>query len=882
MLSRHHFPRILIISSLIMASWVYAQKFLDIDHGPYTSVSYASVVAHKESELDLNPRTVPIDGKAAFTFMDGYQFNPYLAGEIGVTHMGVASDVFSLFAHLRSPVFFRMTADLRYGISFANNLARKTYGMGVNVFATPHDAVGFEYNRLYSYTQQEALNSNGGGVTYPTDWHTDIKYMQPLDLMSLKYTHFMGECKGLCRKQRPEVFAKGDYVGLGVALLSRHLSHGNYRNNPLAENVGSSLYMTRQQNDDMLGYSLVHGKQITPHYGLEFGVSGSSKESYLNFYTAAARFVFPVMDILRPYGKIGMLYTNETDFGWTLGLGADIFVGEENALGLAWERMDVGDPVKQRYYDLATLSARHYFGVKEPQKAATPSLRSENNHWLALANQGKDVIERGLYYGLMLGAETGEIKEVNLYHKVNVPLDGVAGITMFGYGAPVHHKYYLGAEGYLGRSGAVHRPQTDSGDPSYDDLYIDNQYNDESYFKDYYFGGRLIAGLLNSNANLAFLHAGVLQGDFSIITNSGLKLTPKYRDRHGAFFFSNADELKGTGYMQRHAYQLGMGHEIPITSKVFLRMEYNFTRFKDKTETPTNPSALSYDDNFTFDFRPKSDQFLLGMKVRLGSERVGHAKRQVSQYTSGWYTNFSLGNDYHHIRKRFGVVEPSNVRFSGNDLAMFGDFNLPRSFFADGLTGQASLSKRWLRHRGKQNYVLGVEGAWAVLNAKYNYQRHHNFDYKDSSDESFPQPNLAFNYRIVNKGMLGFLLGYEVNPEDMLFVKAHYVSSLFKRGGFEGDFVPGGAADPNMIYRYFGSNFSRRIDGWQFTLGNDFSLNRSFGLTLACAFTRYNSMRIEDDSIVWNQANISSVKNNYHNYRVTDTSYLMGLRYRIG
>ena len=50
------------------------------------------------------------------------------------------------------------------------------------------------------------------------------------------------------------------------------------------------------------------------------------------------------------------------------------------------------------------------------------------------------------------------------------------------------------------------------------------------------------------------------------------------------------------------------------------------------------------------------------------------------------------------------------------------------------------------------------------------------------------------------------MVGYQVNPEDMLLLKVHHVSSLFKRAGFEADTRPGDIA-PNTVYRYFGRNF---------------------------------------------------------------------------
>ncbi len=869
------------VSPLFLAFAAHAAAKLDINHGAYTSVSYASVHAPNESSLELNPRTVEVDGATALNFMDGYQFNPYLSAEIGVTHMGVATDLFSFYASLRSPIFAHISANFKYGITFANNLARKSYGGGLNVFVTAHDAVGFEYLRQYSYTQLESLNPGAGGTTYPNDWHTDIQYMQPLDMGSIKYTHFMGECNAACRSHRPAAFNKGDYVGFGPALLTRHLSHSFYRNNPLADNVGTGSTLSRDQSDDMLGFSLIHGKQITPNYGMEFGVAGSPQENYLNFYTAAARFVFPLMDEVRPFAKVGMLYTNETDFGWTMGVGADIFMSGSSALGLAWERMDTGNDAKEQYYDLATLSLRHYYGVNETEKRpVTDYSQLNNDDWMSIARKGKAVFERGLYYGLMMGMESAELEDINQYHEVDIPLDGVAGITMFGYGLPIDSHYYLGTEGFLGRSGAVHMPQTDTG--SYeDDLYTQNQRFKEAYYKDYYYGWRLMAGVLNQYANLSFIHAGAVRGDFSILANSGIKYAPKYRDREGDSFFSNSAQLKGVGYMQTHGYQVGMGQEVPLTSKMFLRMEYNFTRFRDKILHPTNSASESYALGFYNDYRPKSDQFLIGVKYRMGSERRGLVRHKVSTYPSGWYANVGLGSDFHRITKLFGRPEPASDFWGASDAILFSEYNLPRSFFANGMTGEAALSRRWQRRIGNINYMVGIEGAWAVMNSKFEYHRYQDFDYVDGSDHLWPKPSLDFKYRIINKESLGLMLGYEANPEDLIYAKAHYVSSLIKRGGFESDYLPA-SAEPFLTYRYFGNNFSRRIEGWQFTLGNDFALNHSFGLTLSASFTRYNSFRVEDEHTVVDQAGLTTVKNNYHNYRITDMSYLMGLRYRFG
>ncbi len=551
----------------------------------------------------------------------------------------------------------------------------------------------------------------------------------------------------------------------------------------------------------------------------------------------------------------------------------------DTALGLAFQRLDVGDAFKQQYYDLTTLSLRHYYGIddwrKDKNVAPQPQVESD---WLAWADKGRAEIERGLYYGIIAGGESARIKEDSPYHKLDIPFDGVGGITMFGYGLPFKHRYYVGVEGYIGRSGAVFRPHDETGS-SYDNLYMSTVYKD-SYYKDYYYGGRLLLGILNSNANLAFIHAGTVQADWSIITASGINKAPKYRDRYGKFFFDNSAELAGKGYLQTDGVMVGMGHEIPITSKLFIRMEYDYTHFSQASEKPSNTISASKD--YTYTYHPQSDQFLLGMKYRLGSKRGVNWRGMASRYSTGWYVSGAIYDDFHHITQKFGVTEPSYVNWSAGEAEIFGSHKVPKDFFADGLAGQMQLSHRWMRHVGEADIMLGLEGGFAVLNSQYSYQRKQYFVYTDpNTNVPYDTPSLDFSYRFVNKGSLGGLMGYQVNAEDMLMFKVDFVSTLVKRTGFEKDFRPA-AVSPEQRLRSFGRNFSRRIEGWQFTLSNDFAMTRSLGLTLGCSFTRYGSFRIEDENILISHGDNKTVKNHYYGYRVTDMGYLIGLRYRLG
>ena len=235
-----------------------------------------------------------------------------MSAELGVTHLGAATDIFSIFARLRTPIWNKFAANVKYGASFANSRIRGVYSGGIDYFANRKNSIGIQYSRQYTYTQLEAVK--GQGNAYPTDWFTDIKYMQPIRLLALKYTRYMDRCDSSCWRERPPVYARGEYVGFGLAELSRHLGFGYYQNNPLNDNVDTGSSYAGQETDNMLGYELIHGNQITPYFGMEFGVAGSSKENYLNFYTVSGRFTIPLLSSIRPYVKFGALYTNETDF----------------------------------------------------------------------------------------------------------------------------------------------------------------------------------------------------------------------------------------------------------------------------------------------------------------------------------------------------------------------------------------------------------------------------------------------------------------------------------------------------------------------------------------------------------------------------------------
>ena len=51
----------LVLCCALASQTIYAKGNLST-HAAYTSVSYAKVKAEEEAALDLNPRTVPIDG----------------------------------------------------------------------------------------------------------------------------------------------------------------------------------------------------------------------------------------------------------------------------------------------------------------------------------------------------------------------------------------------------------------------------------------------------------------------------------------------------------------------------------------------------------------------------------------------------------------------------------------------------------------------------------------------------------------------------------------------------------------------------------------------------------------------------------------------------
>ena len=208
-------------------------------------------------------------------------------------------------------------------------------------------------------------------------------------------------------------------------------------------------------------------------------------------------------------------------------------------------------------------------------------------------------------------------------------------------------------KGFLGRSGSVFRPETASGEP-YDDLYTHEQHEDIAYFKDYYYGGRVLLGYANSNDNLVAWHAGLLQSDWSVSTRYGVNKVPSYRDRTGKFFFDNSDELKGTGYLQTHGVQVGLAHEIPLTGKLFLRMEYDYTNFSERTEKSTLSTTGSLGESFTY--KPKSDQFQIGMKYRLARAQPKADGRQMSRYPTGWYLGLDLHDDFNKITKKIWTL----------------------------------------------------------------------------------------------------------------------------------------------------------------------------------------------------------------------------------
>lgn len=848
---------------------------VDHDHQPYTSFSAARAVATQEKNLSLSPRATPVDGKSTFSFVDGYQFNTWFAGEIGITHIGAASDVFSLFGVVSAPVksqrdfLNRMRVYAKYGVSVINDRARAVYGVGSDYFFTDVDALGVELLRQYSFLYQDGVIPGTSGATYPNEYYTDISTMMPLRLLSLKYTHFMAPCFGSCKSSRPPRYAKGSYVGVSPSLLIRRKHYGNSALNPLLDLAESGFEFKVPQRDFLMGYTFVHGIQKTENFGLELTVAGATKEKFLNFYTASARFTSSFSEEIRPYAKLGLLYTNESDFGYILGAGADVFVSDANALNFSWERLDTGDFFKPVYIDSLNVGIRHYYGDDKPIRKRT---RKAHNRWEAMINQGRAVIEKGMYYALVMGPESASIKENSDYHKVDLPLSGVGGITVVGYGAPYKKQTYYGVEGFLGRSGAVFRTKKNCACSADNDYTLD--ISDSAYYKDYYFGGRALAGWTNKNANLIFGHLGWVRSDWSVLASYQVRRAPKYR----MFLFTETQNVPTDGYLRTNAWMLGLGHDVPLGPNMVFRLEYDYQKFGDRVEQPSDNTR--YTQSFHYRYSPKSAQMLAGFRYQFKPNplpRVGVFNR----YESGWYTTVTAQHNFHFIRKYFGPLEQSNRGVWGDqEIQQLETNKVPTSFYAKGLGGGLMLSYRWLKNFGASQAVFGLELGWDHLDDTFTYQRHLVYDYDNDTN------SVDFSYRLVNKASLGCMLGYLINPEDMMFVKAHLVSTLIRRKGFEED-ISRTVANNLPVIRYFGRNYSRHMPGLQITLGNDIAINDTLGLVLAGSYTHYQGYRIEAKDIrelhgEFDDIRISYIKNHYYNYSITNIGYSVGLRVRLG
>ena len=82
------------------------------------------------------------------------------------------------------------------------------------------------------------------------------------------------------------------------------------------------------------------------------------------------------------------------------------------------------------------------------KKSATQSARRQRL-LEDFGKQGRAEVERGLYYGILAGPESARIKEDGFVHKLDIPLDGLGGTTVFGYGLPLYHGYYFAVEGFF-------------------------------------------------------------------------------------------------------------------------------------------------------------------------------------------------------------------------------------------------------------------------------------------------------------------------------------------------------------------------------------------------------------------------------------------------
>jgi hypothetical protein len=198
------------------------------ERGFYSFVQVSKTAAPNEKDIPLNVRSMPVDNKYAFTYMDGYQFDPWFSGEFGVTHLGSATDIFSGFIGLRSPSWHSMDITGKYGFSFSGSRIRRVYDVGLEYFLKRNKSVAIHFGRQYALAFSSGL-SNG----LPS---TNIKVMRPLELLGVGYKGYFGVCDRDCRRERPAPSVKGDFWGAGILLLvSNTTAHKPSSNIPSPE-----------------------------------------------------------------------------------------------------------------------------------------------------------------------------------------------------------------------------------------------------------------------------------------------------------------------------------------------------------------------------------------------------------------------------------------------------------------------------------------------------------------------------------------------------------------------------------------------------------------------------------------------------------------------
>lgn len=293
--------------------------------------------------------------------------------------------------------------------------------------------------------------------------------------------------------------------------------------------------------------------------------------------------------------------------------------------------------------------------------------------------------------------------------------------------------------------------------------------------------------------------------DLEVGETLGLALRGGYRLAGGTLFYArlgrvetdfktfytlnNAPANAVSRTFEQDGLRYGLGTDIPAGERLFVRLEYTYTRYDDYTVDVVSDQE---------DFNPKSSFFNLGLGWHLGGSRSREpGPERVA--LRGFYAGGQLGHGALNSH-----LTGSHIDSGSGPFAFTGDFGDNSGFTGGVFAGIGNSWNRW---------YLGLEAELEASDADWKHIR---------------DPN-GRNFDVARKNGYGLGLrgGYQLDNGTLLYVRAGRVRSRFATG-----WVKGGNPD-NDIDR------DDTVSGNRFGVGADIPATRSLFLRLDYSHTDY-------------------------------------------